>query len=160
MDDVALSNCVAGCFAGPVEAGRLDALCAHLIGVPTGTPIWFSAFTLEKLRYVHGEINFSHYLHMPAILLRGFIVRGRTPNVLELCWVQKAAEGRRTPFSVVLKATKKKEVFLQTFHRINLKEARRRVKVARAKGLIVREQTDADALLQGGIDHLKKKKGA
>jgi hypothetical protein len=57
--------------------------------VPVGTPIWFSSYTLEKLRYIHGEIIFSHYLNMPAILLRGFVVRGRAPNVLELCWIQE-----------------------------------------------------------------------
>jgi hypothetical protein len=159
MDDVALSNYVAGCFAGPVEAGRLDRLCADLIDVPVGTPIWFSSFTLEKLRYIHGEINFSQYLHMPAILLRGFVVRGRAPNVLELCWIQEIG-GQKIPFLVVLKATKKKEIFVQTFHRINLKEARRRVKLARKKGRVVREQVGAATLLKGGTDHLKKKKGA
>jgi hypothetical protein len=75
MDDVALSNYVAGCSEGPVEAGRLDRLCADLIGVTPGTPIWFSRYTLEKPRYIHGDINFGHYLHMPSILLRGFVAR-------------------------------------------------------------------------------------
>lgn len=160
MDDVALSNYVAGCFEGPVEAGRLDRLCADLIGVSPGTPIWFSRYTLEKLRYVHGDINFGHYAHMPAILLQGFIARGRKPHLLELWWVTSINK-KRIAFSVVLKATKKGEVFIQTFHRIDVAEARRRLNGARSKSRLVREQANATALLEGGTDHLrKKKKGA
>jgi hypothetical protein len=159
MDDVALSNYVAGHFEGPVEAGRLDRLCADQIGVCPGAPIWFSRYTLEKLRYVHCDINFSHYLHMPSILLRGFIARGRKPNLLELWWVA-IVDKKRMAFSVVLKATKKGEVFVQTFHRIDVAEARRRLNGARSKGRLVREQANASALLMGGTDHLKKKKGA
>jgi hypothetical protein len=160
MDDVALSNYVAGCFDGPVEAGRLDRLCADLIGVDPGTPIWFSRYTLEKLRYIHGDINFSHYSHMPSILLQGFIARGRKPHVLELWWVT-AIGTKRVAFAVVLKATKNKEVFIQTFHRIDVAEARRRLNGAHSKRRLVREQANTAALLKGGTDHIsKKKKGA
>jgi hypothetical protein len=83
MDDVALANYIAGTHGGHVEAGRVDEVCAQLLGVQCGTEIWFSDYTLTKLRYRHGDINFSHYWHMPSILLHGFLARGRHPNLLD-----------------------------------------------------------------------------
>jgi hypothetical protein len=157
MDDVALANYVAGCFGGPVEAGRIDRLCANLLGISCGIPIWLSAFTLEKLRRKHGDINFQHYRHMPSILLQGFVARGRKPTLVDLWWVVRC--GRETiGFFVVLKATRKGEAYVETFHRIDLKEARRLLKRARSNGLIVREQANADALLKGGSGHISRKK--
>jgi hypothetical protein len=157
MDDVALADYIAGCFAGPVEAGRIDTFCAGLIGVPAGTAIWFSDYTLEKLRRKHGDINFSHYRHMPAILLRGFVARGRKPNELELLLIANQG-GEKVPFFAALKATRAKEVYVGTFHRINLTEARRRLRRARETNRLVREQAAAAALLKGGTSHLKSKK--
>jgi hypothetical protein len=156
MDDVALANYIAGCFGGPVEAGRIDTFCADLIGVSAGTAIWFSDYTLEKLRRKHGDINFSHYRHMPAILLRGFVARGRRPNELELWWVTNQG-GEKVPFFVALKATRAKEVYVGTFHRINLTEARRRLRRAKETSRLVREQPYAAALLKGGTGHVKSK---
>jgi hypothetical protein len=157
MDDVALADYVAGCFDGPVEAGRVDRLCAGLLGVSCGIPIWLSAFTLEKLRRKHGDINFQHYRHMPSILLHGFVARGRKPNLVDLWWVTRSS-GETIGFFVVLKATRKGEVYVETFHRIDLKESRRLLKRARANELIVREQANADPLLKGGTGHISKKK--
>src|SRR5258708_37865491 len=87
MDDVALADYVAGCFGGPVEAGRVDRLCADLLKVACGVPIWFSGYTFEKLRRRHGDINFQHYRPMPPILLHGFVARGRKPTLLDMWWV-------------------------------------------------------------------------
>jgi hypothetical protein len=42
MDDVALADYVAGCFGGPVEAGRVDRRCAGLL--PAG-----ARFQLDQL---------------------------------------------------------------------------------------------------------------
>lgn len=136
MDDVALANYVAGVDRGPVEAGRLDAECARLLRVPCGTPIWFSDYTLFKLAVKHGEINFSHYQYMPPILLRGFLAHGRKSNYLDFWWL-KDREG----FFVVLKATVRREIFVQTFHRIHLREARRLYRLAVKHGRLVRAQT-------------------
>ena len=136
MDDVALANYIAGLSREPVEMGHLDAECARLLGVPCGTVIWFSDYTFVKLQHKHGEINFSHYRHMPSILLHGFLARGRDPNLLDLWWVYD--EGG---FLVVLKATAKNEVFVKTFHPIHLKEARRLYRRASEQGRLVRIQT-------------------
>jgi hypothetical protein len=157
MDDVALADYVAGCFGGPVEAGRVDRRCAGLLGVSCGVAIWFSAFTLEKLRRRHGDINFQHYRHMPSILLQGFVARGRKSTLVDLWWVLRRG-GETIGFFVVLKATRKGEVYVETFHRIDAKEARRLLKRARANRRIVREQANADALLKGGTGHIPKKK--
>ncbi len=138
MDDVALADYVAGVHRGPVEAGRLDAECARLLGVPCSTAIWFSDYTLFKLRTKHGEINFSHYGHMPSILLRGFLARGRRENLLEFWWLPKDGG-----FFLVLKATKTKEVYVQTFHPIHLKEARRLCRRAIKEGRLIRIQIGA-----------------
>jgi hypothetical protein len=86
----------------------------------------------------------------------GLYCAGRKPNLLELWWVT-IIDKKRMAFSVVLKATRKGEVFVQTFHRIDVAEARRRLNGARSKGRLVREQANASALLTGGTDHLKKK---
>src|ERR1700733_5730142 len=120
MDDVALADYVAGCFGGPVEAGRVDRRCAGLLGVSCGVAIWFSAFTLEKLRRRHGDINFQHYRHMPSILLQGFVARGRKSTLVDLWWVLRRG-GETIGFFVVLKATRKGEVYVETFHRIDAK---------------------------------------
>jgi|SRR5271170_6124526 len=69
MDDVALADYIAGVNRGPVEAGRVDAQSSRFLGVPCGTLIWFSDYTLIKLQAKHGEINFSHYSHSVARLL-------------------------------------------------------------------------------------------
>jgi hypothetical protein len=157
MDDVGLSNYMAGCFLGPVEAGRADRFCAGLLTVEPGTPIWLSAYTLEKLRYKHGDINFQHYRHMPTILLNGFVARGRKPKVIEL-WLVTRTNRETMGFFAALKATRKGEVFVETLHRISLKEARRLLRRARAEARIVREQPDAGSILQAGTDHLKIKR--
>lgn len=157
MDDVALSNYAAGCFAGPVEAGRIDRFCANLLAVEPGTPIWLSAYTLEKLRYKHGDINFQHYRHMPTILLSGFVARGRKPTVIEL-WRVTRVGPETMGFFVALKATRKGEVYVETLHRVSLKEARRLVKRAQHEARVVREQIGASTLLAKGTDHLKSKK--
>jgi hypothetical protein len=135
MDDVALANYVAGVDRRPVEAGRLDAECSRLLGVSCSTPIWFSDYTLIKLEAKHGEINFSHYRHMPSILLRGFLATGRKPNYLDFWWL----DGEQG-FLVVLKATVRKEVFVQTFHRIHVREAKRLYRLAVKQGRLIRAQ--------------------
>lgn len=157
MDDVALSNYVAGCFSGPVEAGRLDRTCSNLLGVETGTPIWFSDYTLQKLRFRHGDINFAHYRHMPAILLQGFLARGRKSTVLEMWWVGSVGI-EAVGFFAALKATRREEIFVETFHRVSMKEARRLIKRAESDGRLVRHQSDAQRFLAIGTDHLKPKK--
>jgi hypothetical protein len=157
MDDTALANYQLGLGTGNIEAGRLDRACADLLGVPAGTEIWFSDYTLSKLRQRHGEINFSHYRNMPSILLHGFLARGRERNLLDLWWA-KLERGKFTAFFVVLKATRKKEVFVETFHQIDRKEARRLSKRAKIDGRLFREQPNATQLLRRGTDHVKKKK--
>jgi hypothetical protein len=146
-------------YTSAIEAGRLERACAKLLCVAPGTAIWFSDYTLMKLRQRHGEINFSHYLHMPSILLHGFVARGRKPNLVELWWIKSIA-GKSAAFFVVLKATRKAEVFVETFHAIDRKEARRLLKRAKADGRLICEQAGAATLLKRGTDHLRKKKRA
>ena len=147
MDDVALANYVAGSYTGHVEAGRIDPYCAQLLGVPAGTEIWFSDYTLLKLRQRHGDINFSHYRHMHSILLRGSLARGRHPHHLELWWVENI-DSRVLAFQVVLKRTKNGEIFVATFHRIHLREARRLHRRATKDSRLFRAQANAENLLQ------------
>jgi hypothetical protein len=141
MDDVALANYVAGSYFGHVEAGRIDPYCADLLEVPAHTPIWFSDYTLLKLRQRHGDINFSHYRHMPSILLRGFIARGRHPRRLELWWME-IVERKPIAFQVILKATKKNEIFVSTFHRIHLRDALRLRRRSIKRGSLLRIQAN------------------
>ncbi len=160
MDDVALANYIAGLHVGDVEAGRVDGFYAELLGVEASTLIRFSDYTLHKMRNRHGEINFQHYRHMPSILMSGFVAKGRTPSVLELWWAHPEST---TVLFVVLKVTSKAEIYIETFHPIHRKEARRLVKRAREDGRLVREQTGAEGIIAPGVDHLfpkRKKKRA
>jgi len=150
MDDVALANYIAGFHTENIEAGRADPLTAGLLGVRAGIEIWFSDYTMLKLRQKHGEINFSHYRHMHTILLEGFVARGRKQNLVDYWWV----DGAHALF-VVLKATRKAEIFVETFHPISRKEARRLLKRARESGRLVRAQAFADELVEPGKDHLR-----
>jgi hypothetical protein len=141
MDDVALANYIAGSHFGNVEAGRLDHLCAGLLDLEPGTEIWFSDYTMMKLRLRHGDINFSHYKYMPSVLLRGFIARGRKLGLLELWWVDHGSSAREpAAYFIVLKATKRGEVFVETFHRAHIKESRRLHRKAKREGRLIREQ--------------------
>ena len=139
MDDVALADYIAGIQVGYVEAGRLDPACARLLGVTPCIEIWFSDYTLTKLRLRHGDINFSHYHHMPSILLSGAMARGRQPNMLEFWWTDNS-RSEHMAFFVVLKATVKGEVFVSTFHRIHQREALRLTKRASRDGRLIRKQ--------------------
>jgi hypothetical protein len=143
MDDVALANYIAGAHIGYVEAGRLDPACARLLGVAPCTQIWFSDYTLTKLRLRHGDINFSHYHHMPSILLNGTLARGRQANILEFWWSDNACPDYRA-FFIVLKATNKGEIFVSTFHRIHEREAMRLLKRASREGRLVRKQLNVE----------------
>lgn len=154
MDDVALANYIAGFDTSNVEAGRLDRACADLLGVPVGTEIWFSDYTLLKLRQRHGDINFAHYRHMPSLLLHGFLARGRKLNLLDFWWIDGIGSATAA-FFMVLKATRKGEIFVETFHRTNLKEVRRLLKRAKLDGRLVREQIGVEHHLSTGTDHLK-----
>ena len=111
MDDVALANYIAGVYSGPVEAGRLDHSCAELLGVKPGIEIWFSDYTLMKLRLKHGDINFSHYRCMPSILLHGFLARGRQQSLLELWWVDQSGPGIMAYFVVFSRVASSLSVF-------------------------------------------------
>ncbi len=139
MDDVALANYIAGAAFDHVEAGRLDYRCAVLLGVEVGVEIWFSDYTLLKLRQRHGDINFSHYRHMPSVLLHGFLAHGRDTRFLDLWWIDQTGP-EPLALLVVLKATKKGEVFVETFHRIHMKEARRLYRKAKRERRLIREQ--------------------
>jgi hypothetical protein len=147
MDDVALANYVAGVFSGPVEAGRLDAACAPLLGLEIGVQFWFSDYTLFKLKSSHGEINYSHYKHMPAIQLHGFLARGRHSNLIDLWWADLSNDEKAAYF-VVLKATSSNEVYVSTFHRISFKETRRLWRRATEQGRLVRTQAACDRILR------------
>jgi hypothetical protein len=139
VDDVALANYVLGIDYAHVEAGRVDSVCARLIGVRAGTPIWFSDYTLLKLTQKHGEITFQHYRYMPKLLLQGFLARSRKPRHLELWWLDEADATPAALFAVI-KATRRDELFVGTFHPLHRPEARRLVRKASREARLIRSQ--------------------
>ena len=155
MDDVALANFVAGAYFGNVEAGRVGRLCGQLLAIEPGTAIWFSEYTLMKLRERHGEINFLHYPRMKELLLEGFIAQGRGKHLVELWWIDA---NNRQGFSAVIKATKKREVFVATFHRTDIKESRRLYAKSMREGRLVRVQKGVDQFIQPQPQKAKKRK--
>jgi hypothetical protein len=139
LDDVALADYVIGINYGHVEAGRIDGECARLLNVLAGTPIWLSDYTLLKLAHVHGEITYQHFRYMPQILVHGFRAQGRKPHVLEAWWIDERDADPAGMFAV-LKATKRGEVFVDTFHPVHRKEARRLARKAGRENRLIRSQ--------------------
>ncbi|MGH6890748.1 MAG: hypothetical protein ACREEP_00665 [Dongiaceae bacterium] len=137
MDELKLADYFAGLHREDIEAGRLDATLAGALGMAAGTAVWLSDWTLTKVRFRHAEINFQHYVKMPAILREGFALRGRKEIGLEIYWVEgwsSAAHG----FCLCMKRTAKSDVYITTFHPIHFSELRRKYRSAERKGLLVR----------------------
>jgi len=84
---------------------------------------------------------------MPSILLHGFLARGRRPNLLELWWGNRMGS-EAMAFFVVLKATRKREVLVTTFHRIDFKEVRRLRRKGEKEGRLIRQQAGAAELFR------------
>ncbi len=149
MDDVALANYIFGVNFGPVEAGLADSVIAKHLGAQAGARILFSDYTLIKLLDKHGEINFSHYRHLPTLLLKGFMAIGRRHGLLELWWIEASSKDQ-SAYQLVLKATKSGDIYVSTFHRIHLREARRLAKRAARLNKLVRMQSGFESLAQPG----------
>ena len=141
---------------------KLDGLtphCARLLGVPCGTVIWFSDYTFIKLE---SEARRNQLLSLSphAVNSVARLPCARQKAVLYELWWLKSTLGKSSAFLVVLKATRKAEVFVETFHAIDRKEARRLLKRAQDDDRLVRSQPGAATLLKRGTDHLRKKKSA
>jgi len=134
LDDVRLANYFAGIELepGPIEAWRVDNDVAITLGVPVGTKVWLSNYNLTKIGFQHPEIIFSDYRRLPSIFASGFVVRGDT-RTAEIFSIEEK------PMKVVLKATKRDEVFVTTFHRIKWPEVRRLYRRARRKQSLIRD---------------------
>jgi len=65
----------------------------------------------------------------------GTPIFGRRQNLLDFWWLKE-----REGYFLVLKATVKREIFVQTFHRIHLREARRLYRLAVKQGRLIRAQ--------------------
>ena len=140
VDDVALANYRLGSSFDNVDAGSLDSFLARLLGVKPGTTIWLSDYTFIKLDHKHDRLSFEHYNLMPDILLRGYVAVGRNANVLELWWADELQYHGLYGLALVLKATKRLEVFVETFHPIDRKEAGRLLRKACRENRLRRSQ--------------------
>lgn len=139
MDDVALTNYLAGLTRGPVEAGRLNRALARVLGVAPGTPIWLSDYSWTKIKIKHPEIGFREYVKLPLFLSDGFVVRGgRRRPCLEIYYFDPS-EGALTAAKLVLKATSKGEVYVSTLFKLDRLEVRRLYRRAVENGTLVRD---------------------
>jgi len=141
MDEVQLANYLAGIDPGPIEAGRVDLAVARLLSVSPSSPVFLSDYTLTKTRFRHPDIDYQDYCHLPTILSRGYVVRGRSPLAAEIVHVETRGNNVRG-WDLVLKKTAKKELFVTMFHRTNLVDARRLYRRASRNNWLVRDVKD------------------
>lgn len=137
MDELKLADYFAGLHREDIEAGRLDAVLAGILGMVAGTVVWLSDWTLTKVRFRHAEISLQHYLKIPVILREGFALRGRKGLGLEIYWIDgwtSAAHG----YGLCMKRTAKNDVYITTFHPIHFSEVRRKYRGAERRGQLVR----------------------
>ena len=139
MDDVELANYVAGIEPGPIEAWRVDHGLANALGVKPGTVVLLSDYTLTKTRYKHPEIIYSDYQKLPEILACGFVTLGKRKRTIELCHIDTSNTYNFKLWRVCLKATRKNEVFVTLFHRLDMKEARRLHRRAQKQNTLLRD---------------------
>lgn len=141
LDDVQLADYVLGIDPGPVEAGRVDHVIASILNVKAGTIVWLSDYTLTKTKFRHPEIDFTDYCMMPEILFSGFATPGKKKRSVELCHVDTDSRGFKL-WRVILKGTRRNEVFVTLFHRLDMKEARRLYRRAHKKGTLLRDHNN------------------
>ena len=138
MDDVALANYFSGLQTGPLDGGALDPDIARALGVPVGTPLRISDYTLTKIRIKHPDIGFRELLALRLVLASGFVVRGnrKRPSV-ECCYFDPVGQ----PFmaaKVAIKVTVSRQAYLTTFHRLTLPETKRIYRRALRGGALAR----------------------
>lgn len=137
MDEVALANYFAGhgVEPDPIEAWRVDRAAACALCVALRTPVRFSYANFCKITLKHRDVTFDDLKRFANLAEADetFIARDRRRSA-QLVHVDSAR-----PFKMVLRATRKDEVYLVTFHRIRTSEARRLHKRARREGRIIRD---------------------
>ena len=137
MDEVALANYFAGYGVepDPIEAWRVDSSVAQALGVPARTQVRLSYANFCKITLKHRDITFDDLKRFAALAEADetFVARDRRRSA-QLVHFDKARA-----FKMVLHATRKDEVYLVTFHRINTSEARRLHKRARREGRLTRD---------------------
>lgn len=139
MDDVALANYFAGLETGPLDGGALQPDIARALGVPMGTRLRVSDYTLTKNGIKHPDIGFREWVALPLLLATGFVIRGdrKRPSV-ECCYFDPAG----MPFmaaKVAIKLTATRQAYVTTFHRLTLPEVRRIDRRALRRGALLRD---------------------
>jgi hypothetical protein len=137
MDEVALANYFAGYGVepDPIEAWRVDPSVARALDVPLRAPVRLSYANFSKITLKHRDITFDDLKRFAALAEADetFVARDRRRSA------QLVHDDAVRPFKIVLHATRKDEVYLVTFHRINISEARRLHKRAHREGRLIRD---------------------
>lgn len=136
MDEVALANYLAGIESGPLLVTNTPRELAATLGVPVGAPVYLSDYTLTKSRYKHQSLDVRIWRHIGLAIWDGFAITekgARKSRIISL--IYNGTES--LPYLISLKGTSNKEVFVSTFHRIHLKEARRHLNQGRKRPSLV-----------------------
>ena len=143
MDDVQLANWYAGKDRSRVEAYRVfDPALTRALGVENGAVVWLSDYTLTKTGFVHKEIDFRDYERLPEILSSGFVLPGNKKHSVVVIHADLSGE-RFVFWSVGLKGTASREVFVTMFRRSHLKDARRLYRRTHRTGTLLRDHKEA-----------------
>lgn len=137
MDEVALANYFAGpgVEPDPIEAWRVDADVARALGVPLRTVARLSYDNFVKITLKHDDVTFAD--------LKRFAAIAESPATFVARDVRRSAQlihlDPARPFKIVLRATRRNEVYLVTFHRTRADEARRLRRRAIKQGRLIRD---------------------
>lgn len=138
MDDVALANYIAGVSRDHVDVGRVGSELARALGGYLGETIWLSDYSFTKIRFRHSDITFQDYCLIPMILSNAAIIAGkkRKKRTAELS-IGPSVANQKPGYRLCMKPTKD-GVFVTTFHKLSLREARRHIRKGVKNGTLVR----------------------
>ena len=143
MDDVKLANWFAGRDRSLVEVYRVfDSALTRALGVENGAVVWLTDYTLNKTGIGHKEIDFRDYKRLPEILSSGYVLPGNKKHSVLV--IHADLSGEHFAFwSVGLKGTASREVFVTMFHKSHLKNARRLYRRSYRTGTLLRDHKEA-----------------
>jgi hypothetical protein len=137
IDDVEFANLVAG-HLGPKAralAGRLDPALRATVGATRGE-VWLSAYTYQKQRIKHPDVDFRAYRLLPVIIRDALVFR---QGARRLIFLSNADNAAAKHFRLCIKhARAADELYVESFHPLWPKDFRRLSKRAEGAGAIIR----------------------
>ncbi|MBI1244582.1 MAG: hypothetical protein GC202_06220 [Alphaproteobacteria bacterium] len=108
---------------------------SRILGVRVGTPVHLSYENFSKITLTHKDITFAEFARLREAILSpaSFISKGRLRSA-EITFVDA-----QRPLRIILRATRRNEIYVISIYRLRMSEVRRLYKRARREKRIVRD---------------------